>query len=48
MNATTRMSEVAVQPFDAGLPDAKPDVYWNIVLELVDAHLRTAQSTNRA
>ncbi len=27
-------------PFDAGLPGAKPDVYWNIVLELVDAHLR--------
>ncbi len=28
------------EPFDAGLPGAKPDVYWNIVLELVDAHLR--------
>lgn len=27
-------------PFDAGLPGAKADVYWNIVLELVDAHLR--------
>lgn len=27
-------------PFDAGLPAARPDVYWNIVLELVDAHLR--------
>ncbi|MEM7443255.1 MAG: extracellular solute-binding protein [Pseudomonadota bacterium] len=27
-------------PFDDGLPCAKPDVYWNIVLELVDAHLR--------
>ncbi len=27
-------------PFDAGLPGAKPDVFWNIVLELVDAHLR--------
>ncbi|MBE0414884.1 hypothetical protein, partial [Yoonia sp.] len=27
-------------PFDAGLPTAKPDVYWNIVLELVDAQLR--------
>lgn len=27
-------------PFDTGLPGAKPDVYWNIVLELVDAHLR--------
>jgi len=27
-------------PFDTGLPTAKPDVYWNIVLELVDAQLR--------
>lgn len=27
-------------PFDSGLPTAKPDVYWNIVLELVDAQLR--------
>ena len=27
-------------PFDAGLPTAKPDVYWNIVLELVDSQLR--------
>lgn len=27
-------------PFDTGLPGAKPDVYWNVVLELVDAHLR--------
>lgn len=27
-------------PFDSGLPTAKPDVFWNIVLELVDAHLR--------
>lgn len=27
-------------PFDEGLPDAKPDVFWNVVLELVDAHLR--------
>ncbi|PIL20021.1 hypothetical protein P775_11580 [Puniceibacterium antarcticum] len=27
-------------PFDDGLPDAKPDVFWNVVLELVDAHLR--------
>lgn len=27
-------------PFDLGLPGAKPDVYWNIVLELVDAQLR--------
>jgi multiple sugar transport system substrate-binding protein len=27
-------------PFDEGLPGARPDVYWNIVLELVDAHLR--------
>ncbi|MBF9059986.1 extracellular solute-binding protein [Rhodobacterales bacterium HKCCSP123] len=28
------------QPFDAGMPGAKPDVYLNITLELVDAHLR--------
>jgi multiple sugar transport system substrate-binding protein len=27
-------------PFDTGLPAAKPDVYWNVVLELVDAQLR--------
>ncbi|MBF9030934.1 extracellular solute-binding protein [Rhodobacterales bacterium HKCCE3408] len=27
-------------PFDSGLPGAKADVYLNIVLELVDAHLR--------
>lgn len=27
-------------PFDVQLPGARPDVYWNIVLELVDAHLR--------
>lgn len=27
-------------PFDTDLPGAKPDVFWNIVLELVDAHLR--------
>lgn len=27
-------------PFDTGLPGAKPDVFWNVVLELVDAHLR--------
>ena len=24
-------------PFDAGLPGATKDVFWNIVLELVDA-----------
>lgn len=28
------------QPFDAAMPGAKPDVYLNITLELVDAHLR--------
>ena len=28
------------QPFDAAMPGAKPDVYFNITLELVDAHLR--------
>lgn len=27
-------------PFDEGVPGAKPDTFWNIVLELVDAHLR--------
>ena len=27
-------------PFDVGLPGAKPDVFWNVALELVDAHLR--------
>ncbi len=27
-------------PFDSGMPGAKPDVYLNITLELVDAHLR--------
>ncbi|MEO1001311.1 MAG: hypothetical protein AAFW69_12030, partial [Pseudomonadota bacterium] len=27
-------------PFDSGLPGARADVYWNVVLELVDAHLR--------
>jgi len=27
-------------PFDARMPTARPDVYWNVVLELVDAHLR--------
>lgn len=27
-------------PFDAAMPTARPDVYWNVVLELVDAHLR--------
>ncbi len=27
-------------PFDTGVPGASKDVFWNIVLELVDAHLR--------
>lgn len=27
-------------PFDAGMPGAKQDVFWNVALELVDAHLR--------
>lgn len=27
-------------PFDNAMPGAKPDVYLNIVLELIDAHLR--------
>ncbi len=28
------------QPFDAGIPGAKADIYWNVVLELVDSHLQ--------
>lgn len=28
------------QPFDAGIPGAEPDPYWNVVLELVDGHLQ--------
>lgn len=28
------------QPFDAGIPGARPDIYWNTVLELVDSHLQ--------
>jgi multiple sugar transport system substrate-binding protein len=31
------------RPFDAGIPGAKPDPYWNIVLELVDSHLQQRQ-----
>lgn len=27
-------------PFDTGVPGASKDVFWNVVLELVDAHLR--------
>ena len=27
-------------PFDQDLQGAKPDPYWNIVLELVDSHLQ--------
>ena len=27
-------------PFDERIPSAKPDPYWNIVLELVDSHLQ--------
>lgn len=27
-------------PFDTGVPGASKDTFWNIVLELVDAHLR--------
>ncbi|KKC34230.1 hypothetical protein WH91_04230 [Devosia psychrophila] len=27
-------------PFDSVVPGAKPDPYWNIVLELVDSHLK--------
>lgn len=28
------------QPFDFGIPGARPDTYWNVVLELVDSHLQ--------
>lgn len=28
------------QPFDTGLPGARPDAYWNVVLEVVDCHLQ--------
>ncbi|MFN0114040.1 MAG: extracellular solute-binding protein [Paracoccaceae bacterium] len=28
------------EPFDTGVPGARPDPHWNIVLELVDSHLR--------
>lgn len=27
-------------PFDTGMPGVKPDVYFNVILELIDAHLR--------
>ncbi|MCA7120731.1 MAG: extracellular solute-binding protein [Acidibrevibacterium sp.] len=28
------------QPFDAGMPGARPDIYWNVVLELIDRYLQ--------
>jgi len=28
------------QPFDVGIPGARTDPYWNIVLELIDCHLQ--------
>lgn len=28
------------RPFDEGIPGARPDPYWNIVLELIDSHLQ--------
>jgi multiple sugar transport system substrate-binding protein len=31
------------QPFDTGIPGARPDPYWNIVLELVDCHVQQIQ-----
>jgi multiple sugar transport system substrate-binding protein len=31
------------QPFDTGIPGARPDPYWNIVLELVDCHIQQIQ-----
>ena len=33
------------QPFDSGLPGAKPDSFWNAVLELVDCHLHQVPVT---
>jgi multiple sugar transport system substrate-binding protein len=33
------------QPFDIGLPGAKPDAFWNTVLELVDCHLHQVPVT---
>ena len=33
------------QPFDSGLPGAKPDPFWNMVLELVDCHLHQVPVT---
>ena len=33
------------QPFDTGLPGAKPDAFWNTVLELVDANLHQVPVT---
>lgn len=33
------------QPFDAGMPGARADPYWNIVLELVDCHLQQVPVT---
>lgn len=33
------------QPFDNDLPGAKPDAFWNVVLELVDCHLHQVPVT---
>ncbi|MGB8812515.1 MAG: extracellular solute-binding protein [Paracoccaceae bacterium] len=33
------------QPFDTGLPGAKPDAFWNTVLELVDCQLHQVPVT---
>lgn len=33
------------QPFDSGLPGARPDPFWNTVLELVDCHLHQVPVT---
>lgn len=33
------------KPFDSGLPGAKPDAFWNVVLELVDCHLHQVPVT---
>ena len=33
------------QPFDKGLPGARPDPFWNTVLELIDCHLHQVPVT---
>lgn len=33
------------EPFDMGVPGARPDPFWNIVLELIDSHLQRTPVT---